>query len=92
MKGKDSSENKGFSFVTFRSVELASKAIDELNNTEFKVTSLLMLHIYVNIIQTKTVAWRSNLKGNLQIISCDVYNSMTKILVEPIKFRGVTIS
>ncbi|KAF7823225.1 heterogeneous nuclear ribonucleoprotein Q-like [Senna tora] len=36
MKGKDSTENKGFAFVTFRSVELASKAIDELNNTEFK--------------------------------------------------------
>lgn len=44
MKGKDSSENKGFAFVTFRSVELASEAIDELNNTEFKVMSLLMLH------------------------------------------------
>ncbi|PPS04273.1 hypothetical protein GOBAR_AA16388 [Gossypium barbadense] len=36
MKGKDTSENKGFAFVTFRSVELASKAIDELNNAEFK--------------------------------------------------------
>ncbi|OMO89208.1 hypothetical protein COLO4_19856 [Corchorus olitorius] len=36
MKGKDSSENKGFAFVTFTSVELASKAIDELNNAEFK--------------------------------------------------------
>ncbi|KAH9699733.1 hypothetical protein KPL71_024486 [Citrus sinensis] len=36
MKGKDSSENKGFAFVTFRNVELASKAIDKLNNTEFK--------------------------------------------------------
>ncbi|KAG2670729.1 hypothetical protein I3760_14G101700 [Carya illinoinensis] len=36
MKGKDSGENKGFAFVTFRSAELASKAIDELNNTEFK--------------------------------------------------------
>ncbi|XVF05166.1 hypothetical protein REPUB_Repub05bG0148200 [Reevesia pubescens] len=36
MKGKDSSENKGFAFVTFRSVELASQAIDELNNAEFK--------------------------------------------------------
>ncbi|XP_059627639.1 heterogeneous nuclear ribonucleoprotein Q-like [Cornus florida] len=36
MKGKDSSENKGFAFVTFRTVELASKAIEELNNTEFK--------------------------------------------------------
>lgn len=37
MKGKHSSENKGFAFVTFRSLELASKAIEELNNTEFKV-------------------------------------------------------
>ncbi|XP_031404780.1 heterogeneous nuclear ribonucleoprotein Q-like [Punica granatum] len=36
MKGKDSAENKGFAFVTFRSVELASKAIKELNGTEFK--------------------------------------------------------
>nr|POF06660.1 isoform 3 of heterogeneous nuclear ribonucleoprotein q [Quercus suber] len=36
MKGKDSGENKGFAFVTFRSAELASKAIDELNSTEFK--------------------------------------------------------
>ncbi|XP_059430475.1 heterogeneous nuclear ribonucleoprotein Q-like [Corylus avellana] len=36
MKGKDSGENKGFAFVTFRSAELASKAIDELNNAEFK--------------------------------------------------------
>lgn len=37
MKGKDASENKGFAFVTFRSVELASKAMEELNNKEFKV-------------------------------------------------------
>ncbi|KAH8510220.1 hypothetical protein H0E87_007958 [Populus deltoides] len=36
MKGKDSSDNKGFAFVTFRSVDLATKAIGELNNTEFK--------------------------------------------------------
>ncbi|KAK3205697.1 hypothetical protein Dsin_019743 [Dipteronia sinensis] len=36
MKGRDSSENKGFAFVTFRNVELASKAIDVLNNAEFK--------------------------------------------------------
>ncbi|KAI4334229.1 hypothetical protein L6164_018945 [Bauhinia variegata] len=36
MKGKDSGENKGFGFVAFRNVELASKAIDELNNKEFK--------------------------------------------------------
>lgn len=37
MKGKDSNENKGFAFVTYRNVDLASKAIDKLNNTEFKV-------------------------------------------------------
>ncbi|KAL7092237.1 hypothetical protein ACP275_12G153400 [Erythranthe tilingii] len=36
MKGKDSSENKGYAFVTFRSKELASKAMKELNNTELK--------------------------------------------------------
>ncbi|KAJ7947999.1 Heterogeneous nuclear ribonucleoprotein like [Quillaja saponaria] len=36
MKGKDSGEKKGFAFVTFRTVDLASKAIDELNNSEFK--------------------------------------------------------
>ncbi|XP_052174797.1 heterogeneous nuclear ribonucleoprotein Q [Diospyros lotus] len=36
MKGKDSSENKGYAFVTFRTKELATKAIKELNNTELK--------------------------------------------------------
>ncbi|XP_050209337.1 heterogeneous nuclear ribonucleoprotein Q-like [Mercurialis annua] len=36
MKGKDSNENKRFAFVTFRNVDLASKAIDDLNNAEFK--------------------------------------------------------
>lgn len=37
MKGKDSNENKGYAFVTFRTKELASKAIKELNNKELKV-------------------------------------------------------
>ncbi|KAI0494089.1 hypothetical protein KFK09_024220 [Dendrobium nobile] len=36
MKGKDSSENKGYAFVTFRTRELAATAIEKLNNTEFK--------------------------------------------------------
>ncbi|KAJ6840679.1 heterogeneous nuclear ribonucleoprotein R-like isoform X1 [Iris pallida] len=36
MKGKDSSENKGYAFVTFKTKELASKAIKVLNGTEFK--------------------------------------------------------
>jgi len=45
MKGKDSGENKGFAFVTFRTAELASKAIDELNNTEFKGKKNKMFNI-----------------------------------------------
>ncbi|KAJ6750036.1 hypothetical protein OIU85_000644 [Salix viminalis] len=36
MKGKDLSESRGYAFVSFRTKELASKAIEELNNTEFK--------------------------------------------------------
>ena len=46
MKGKDSSDNKGFAFVTFRSVDLATKAIGELNNTEFKVNVLTLLCLW----------------------------------------------
>jgi heterogeneous nuclear ribonucleoprotein R len=46
MKGKDSSDNKGFAFVTFRSVDLATKAIGELNNTEFKVNVLTFLCLW----------------------------------------------
>lgn len=41
MKGKDSNENKGYAFVTFRTKELASQAIKELNNSELKVTRVL---------------------------------------------------
>lgn len=39
MKGKDSGEAKGYAFVTFRNKELASKAIEELNNSQLKVIS-----------------------------------------------------
>lgn len=42
MKGKDSTQNKGYAFVTFRNKELASKAIKELNNTELKVGKMLI--------------------------------------------------
>lgn len=38
MKGKDSGEAKGYAFVTFRTKELASQAIEELNSCELKVT------------------------------------------------------
>ncbi|CAI9772136.1 unnamed protein product [Fraxinus pennsylvanica] len=34
MKGKDSGENKGFAFVTFKNVEFASEAIEKLNKAE----------------------------------------------------------
>ncbi|KAJ6756059.1 hypothetical protein OIU79_028465 [Salix purpurea] len=36
MKGKDSSESRGYAFVSFSTKKLASKAIQELNNTEFE--------------------------------------------------------
>ncbi|XP_062112750.1 heterogeneous nuclear ribonucleoprotein Q [Humulus lupulus] len=36
MKGKDSGEAKGYAFVTFRTKEFASKAIEELNYSELK--------------------------------------------------------
>lgn len=39
MKSKDSSENKGYAFVTFRTKEVADKATEDLDNTEFKVRS-----------------------------------------------------
>lgn len=44
MKDKDLSENRGFAFVTFRNVEMASKAISELNNAEFKARGIFFLH------------------------------------------------
>ncbi|GAV66909.1 RRM_1 domain-containing protein, partial [Cephalotus follicularis] len=36
MKVKDSGQSKGYAFVTFRTKELASRAIEELNNSELK--------------------------------------------------------
>ncbi|CAI0391728.1 unnamed protein product [Linum tenue] len=36
MKGKESGEGKGYAFVTFRTKELANKAMKDLNNSEFK--------------------------------------------------------
>jgi heterogeneous nuclear ribonucleoprotein R len=36
MKGKDSNANKGFAFVNFSNVDLASKAIQNLNNSALK--------------------------------------------------------
>uniref|UniRef100_A0A1J3G7A1 Heterogeneous nuclear ribonucleoprotein Q n=1 Tax=Noccaea caerulescens TaxID=107243 RepID=A0A1J3G7A1_NOCCA len=36
MREKESGDGKGYAFVTFRNKDLASEAIDHLNNTEFK--------------------------------------------------------
>ncbi|KAG5083956.1 hypothetical protein JHK82_054121 [Glycine max] len=41
MKGKETSEAKGYAFVTFKTKELAYKAIKELNNSEFKGNTLM---------------------------------------------------
>lgn len=38
MKGKDSAENRGYAFITYRNKELSSKAIKDLNGTEFKAS------------------------------------------------------
>ncbi|CAN1772145.1 Heterogeneous nuclear ribonucleoprotein Q [Linum perenne] len=36
MKGKESGEGKGYAFVTFRTKELATRAMKDLNNSDFK--------------------------------------------------------
>lgn len=46
MKGKGSGEAKGYAFVTFRTKEFASKAIEELNNLELKVIKQLLMSIF----------------------------------------------
>ncbi|CAL1398718.1 unnamed protein product [Linum trigynum] len=40
VKDKDTGESKGFAFVSFRSKEVAQKAIDELHNKEFRGKTL----------------------------------------------------
>jgi len=44
IKVRDSSENKGYAFVTYRTKELAMKAIEDLNNTKFKVGQLFLVY------------------------------------------------
>lgn len=38
MKGKESGEAKGYAFVTFKTKEMASKAIEKLNKSKFQVS------------------------------------------------------
>jgi hypothetical protein len=47
MKGK---ESNGYAFVTFKTKELASKAMDELNNSEFKVCWHLIIVFFLKYI------------------------------------------
>lgn len=37
VRENNSTENKGYAFVSFRTMDIASKAIKELHNSEFKV-------------------------------------------------------
>lgn len=58
MKGKDSNENKGYAFVTFRTKDLASQAIKELNNSELKVETQIerrikyhkIIHFHISML------------------------------------------
>lgn len=38
MKRKESGEGKGYAFVTFKTKEIASKAIEKLDNSKFHVS------------------------------------------------------
>lgn len=38
MKGKESADNKRYAFITYRTKEIASKAIKDLNNAELKAS------------------------------------------------------
>ncbi|KAL2953719.1 hypothetical protein AAZX31_19G181100 [Glycine max] len=53
MKGKETSEAKGYAFVTFKTKELAYKAIKELNNSEFKVKLVYVKNLPENITQDR---------------------------------------
>ena len=37
MKDKDKKENKGYAFITFTSKDAAQRAVDEVQDKEFKV-------------------------------------------------------
>ncbi|KAK6147211.1 hypothetical protein DH2020_018123 [Rehmannia glutinosa] len=50
-EGKDTNGNKGYAFVMFRSKELASRAIKELNNTEFQVKAVYVKNLPKNVTQ-----------------------------------------
>ena len=77
MKGRDSSENKGYAFVTFRTKDLASKAIKELNNTDLKVMEADTL---LNDPSVSQICWYSHAWCIHQCT--DTYSAMICSLVD----------
>lgn len=55
MKGKEPGENKGYAFVMFRTKELASKAMEKLNNTELKVTCNCFLSSLIPVLLSRSL-------------------------------------
>lgn len=53
MKGKDASGSKGYAFVTFRTKEIASRAIEELNNSELKV---IYAHVWLMLVFLRIIS------------------------------------
>ena len=43
MKNRDSGESKGYAFISFKTKEIAQKAIEELHNKDFKVSWCCMI-------------------------------------------------
>lgn len=43
MKNRDSGESKGYAFISFKTKEIAQKAIEELHSKEFKVSWCFMI-------------------------------------------------
>ncbi|KAK6929692.1 RNA recognition motif domain [Dillenia turbinata] len=94
MKGKDSGNNKGFAFMTFRSVDLASKAIEKLNMTEFKSDGDLkkvVMNVGPGVTSVKLVKDMKNSSNNRGFCFIEYYNHQCaeysrKKMINP-KFR-----
>uniref|UniRef100_A0A2N9IS09 RRM domain-containing protein n=1 Tax=Fagus sylvatica TaxID=28930 RepID=A0A2N9IS09_FAGSY len=70
----DSGENKSFAFVTFRSAELASKAIDELNNTEFKDLRKVAMEVGPGVTAVELVKDAKNTNNKWGFAFVDYHN------------------
>lgn len=81
MKGKDSSENKGYAFVTFRSKDLATKAIKDLNNTEFKVFYYCLYQVFCCCICTWILLILSFILPQGRKVKCSTSQAKHKLFV-----------